>query len=110
MKPTRGGQNKRPKKNFGQKNRMNLSRNHFAIEWKDSGKEPKCAPDPAYPNGIDLDVSNGSLTACTLPLDYPAKRIGCYYIECKLCGIRVACTTAGRVDDPKSIKIACITQ
>jgi hypothetical protein len=43
-------------------------------------------------------------------LPYPAKRIGHYRIECELCGLRVACTTAGRPDDPRSIRIACKLQ
>jgi len=26
----------------------------FHIKWIDRGREPQCAPDPAYPNGKDL--------------------------------------------------------
>lgn len=78
----------------------------FNIEWKDGEMEPKCAPNPAYPNGIDLDVSQGQVS-CRVALPYPAKRIGAYMVECRLCGFTVACTTAGRPDDPRSITIPC---
>ena len=29
----------------------------FAITWHDSGREPQCPPNPAYPSGIDLDAA-----------------------------------------------------
>jgi hypothetical protein len=77
------------------------------IKWKDSGLAPKEEPDPAYPEGVDLDISEGKIPACTVSLPYPARRIGLYLVECELCRIRIACTTAGRPDDPRSIKIAC---
>lgn len=77
------------------------------VRWRDSGKEPQCAPDPSYPDGIDLDVSDGAEKTCKVALPYPAKRIGSYVVECPMCGARTACTTAGRADDPKSIKVAC---
>lgn len=77
------------------------------VRWRDAGREPQCAQNPAYPHGIDIDVSNGSEKTCTVDLPYPAKRIGSYVIECPVCGAKTACTTAGRADDPKSIKIAC---
>ena len=79
----------------------------FKVQWFDGKREPQCAPNPAYPNGIDLDGSHGAAQGCTAKLPYPAKRIGTYVVECTICGIRVAATTAGRPDDPKSIKIAC---
>ena len=77
------------------------------VEWVDARKEPKCPPNPAYPNGIDLDVSKNAERTCTVSLPYPAKRIGYYHIECLICGRIRACTTAGRPDDPRSVKIAC---
>lgn len=80
---------------------------HFVIEWNDHHREPQCEPNPDYPSGIDLDGSEGAEIACTVALPYPAKRCGLYVVECQLCGIRVAATTAGRIDDPRSIKIAC---
>lgn len=77
------------------------------ITWIDGEREPQCPPNPAYPRGIDLDLSGGRSLRCTVPLPYPAKRCGHYLIECPLCGIRVGVTTAGRPDDPRSVRIPC---
>lgn len=77
------------------------------VKWIDAGREPKCAPNPDYPNGVDLDVSNGAAKTCTAPLRYPALRCGHHVVECRVCKQRVHVTTAGRADDPKSVKIAC---
>lgn len=77
------------------------------VEWIDYGREPKCAPNPLYPNGMDADLSEGAQAACTADLPYPAKRCGLYLVHCETCGQRIGVTTAGRPDDPRSIKIAC---
>jgi hypothetical protein len=82
-------------------------RGSFDVQWIDRGREPQCKPNPEFPNGIDLDCSAGAKRACLATLPYPAKRCGVYAIECKVCGKTVAVTTAGRLDDPRSIKIAC---
>ena len=79
----------------------------FIVTWLDSGKEPRVAPNPRFANGIDLDGSDGAATTCTAALPYPARRIGAYHVECRICGMRVGCTTAGRPDDPRSYKMAC---
>lgn len=78
----------------------------FKVQWIDKGREAQRAPNPAYPNGIDLDFANGK-PACTVNVPYPAKRIGMYVIECLACGLRVAATTAGCPDDPRSVRIPC---
>jgi len=78
----------------------------FEVQWVDNHREPQCAPNPDFPDGVDLDFSEGS-PACTVQLPYPAKRCGLYVVKCNLCGFSVACTTAGRPDDPKSITIPC---
>lgn len=77
------------------------------IEWVDRGREPQCAPNPDYPNGKDIDMSEADGPTCYAELPYPAKRCGVYIIECERCGLRVGVTTAGRPDDPRSVKIAC---
>lgn len=82
-------------------------RDKHRVHWHDSGKEPECAPNPEYPNGIDLDCAMGAERACTVRLPYPARRCGSYLIECSECGMSVVCTTAGRPDDPRSIKLPC---
>ena len=79
----------------------------FKIEWIDSGREPTQIPDPRYPQGIDLDVTDGAIVNCVVLLPYPARRCGIYYIECKRCGVNGIVTTAGRPDDPRSICMPC---
>jgi hypothetical protein len=79
----------------------------FTIDWRDSGFEPECAPNPDYPEGIDLDVTRGAMLRCRAPLPYPAKRVGVYTVRCTICGFQTGCTTAGRADDPRSITLPC---
>jgi len=79
----------------------------FAIEWLDSGYEPECRPDPAYPDGCDVDATRGAAAWCKADLPYPARRCGLYLVACRRCGARIAITPAGRPDDPRSLKIAC---
>lgn len=77
------------------------------IEWIDHEREPQCAPNPTFPKGIDVDCSDGAPETCTASLPYPAQRCGVYMVTCEACGKRVGVTTAGRPDDPRSVKIAC---
>lgn len=62
------------------------------VKWIDGKRSPQRPPNPSYPKGIDLDVSKGSEKTCTVPLPYPAKRIGSYVVECPVCGAKTACT------------------
>jgi len=81
----------------------------FKIVWHDAFREPQVAPNPAYPDGKDV-VDPGwrpDLFACETPLPYPARRCGAYVCECEECGFRIAVSTAGRPDDPRSLKFAC---
>ncbi len=48
----------------------------------DRGREPKCAPDPNFPDGKDMDMSFGG-EFCETKLPYPAKRCGIYAVECR---------------------------
>lgn len=80
------------------------------IKWIDSGREPKCAPNPAFPNGVEVDLSGGSANTCIAELPYPARRCGIYMIDCKTCGLHVGVTTAGRADDPRNVKLACLSK
>lgn len=79
----------------------------WRIRWHDSGREPQCAPNPRYPQGIDVDTTGGQQPACTTVLPYPARRCGHFEAQCRTCGLRVAITTAGRPDDPRSLTVAC---
>lgn len=78
------------------------------INWIDGRREPQCAPDPAYPKGIDIDASGGAEATCATDLPYPARRCGHFLVVCETCGQSVAITTAGRPDDPRSLKLACM--
>lgn len=82
----------------------------FKIHWFDGKRSPQHPPNPEYPDGMDLDVSGGSSMACSTPLSYPAPRIGHYIVQCQLCEMRVVVTTAGRPDDPRSVRMACKTR
>ncbi len=79
----------------------------FKIEWIDAERKPQCPPNPKYPTGKDVDLSGGAMPQCCAALPYPAKRCGLYLVECPVCGLRVAVTTAGRPDDPRLVKMAC---
>ena len=82
----------------------------FQIEWIDHGREPRCPPNPKYPDGIDIKADGvpALVARCKADLPYPAKRCGAYIVQCRVCGIRVGFTTAGRPDDPRSVEIACL--
>lgn len=80
------------------------------ITWIDSGREPKCEPDPAFPHGVIADLAGGHHTTCMFDLPYPAKRCGMYRIVCGKCGFRVGVTTAGRPDDPVAVILPCYGQ
>jgi hypothetical protein len=73
----------------------------------DRGREPTERSNPRYPNGIDIDVRAGASANCVMQLEYPAPRCGFYVITCDLCGTNIALTTAGRRDDPRSVRVAC---
>lgn len=77
------------------------------IQWIDRGREARCEPNPKYPLGIDIDLSEGAAQVCKVSVPYPAKRCGAYVLKCERCGLKVSVTTAGRIDDPRSVKLAC---
>jgi len=82
---------------------------NLTARWIDSGKEPQEKPNPEYPNGKPMDLSDGARFTCERDLPCPAKRIGYWIVECPDCRQKAAVTTAGRPDDPCSIKLACKT-
>ena len=78
-------------------------------DWVDSGREPRHPPDPKYPNGLDVDmVTDPAGPTCETELPYPARRCGMFLVQCSGCGLRVSLTTAGRPDDPRSLKVNCL--
>jgi hypothetical protein len=76
-----------------------------------SGKrQARCPSDPAYPHGMDVDLSDGAMSTCAGNLPYPAECCGMLMVRCAKCGANAAITTAGRVDDPRTVKLACKVQ
>ena len=78
------------------------------VEWVDYEREPKMAPNPIFPKGKDIDGTMWGFPSCKTDLPYPAKRCGAYIVTCGDCELRVGVTTAGRPDDPRSLKINCM--
>jgi hypothetical protein len=83
------------------------TRPQFLVIWQDTGREPQCDPDPAFLKGRDINLARGADNSCLVELQYPAPRIGVYYLECFICRLRVCVTTAGRVDDPRQVRLPC---
>lgn len=79
----------------------------LSVKWIDHGREPQCKPNPAHPSGIDIDMSEGQAATCETALPYPAKRCGVFMVHCDVCGLSAVITTAGRPDDPRSVKVGC---
>jgi predicted RNA-binding Zn-ribbon protein involved in translation (DUF1610 family) len=78
-----------------------------SIEWRRSGRgKAQCPPDPDYPNGCHVDISEGQ-TSCMVNLPYPAPECGAWIVRCAACGMSAAITAAGRPDDPRSVRIPC---
>ena len=77
----------------------------FDVMWLDHGREPLHPPDPRYPEGTDIEI--GGSPSCFVKLPYPAKRCGLFIVRCRVCGFSAGVTTAGRPDDPRSVKLPC---
>src|SRR5262245_5527648 len=96
--------------NMRKRNSAMASDHDFTVTWFDHGREPQCEPNPAYPDGIDLDARTPEekrKPACKVDLPYPAKRCGLYLVVCERCHTSAGITTAGRPDDPRSVMIPC---
>ena len=79
----------------------------FAVEWHGTGETAQHPANPAYPHGMDVDLSFGAPMTCRMELTYPAEGVGGWLLTCRLCAIRVGVTAAGRADDPRSVVVAC---
>jgi len=81
------------------------------VTWIDSGRTATGQPDPDYPDGINLSLTQNRFgPSCRVKLPYPAKRIGFHLIECATCGYSAVVTAAGRRDDPCSVTLPCKTR
>jgi hypothetical protein len=81
----------------------------FDVKFISHNRKAVCQPDPAFPNGRDLDLTriSRSKASCVAEIPYPAECCGAWVVTCEACGLRVAITAAGRPDDPKSAKLPC---
>lgn len=81
----------------------------FEIAWMVRGDGiSRSKADPAFPDGMDVDLSKDAALTCSVALPYPARCVGTHLLICKLCGVRVAVTAAGRADDPRTVRVACM--
>ena len=83
------------------------------VSWVDRQRKATEPANPFYPKGKDVDVSAGAAKACMVVLPCPAPRgqedrqCGLWLIKCKRCGVNNVVTTAGRLDDPRTVRMAC---
>lgn len=79
----------------------------ISVKWIDRYREPMQRADPKYPRGMDIDLTRKGQKSCHAELPYPARRCGYYSLLCETCGYTALVTTAGRPDDPKSVRLPC---
>lgn len=79
----------------------------FRLDWLDRHREPVGPPDPTYPHGVAIDVALDAMKACRVELPCPAARCGLWVVVCQECGFAIALATAGRADDPCSVRVPC---
>jgi hypothetical protein len=79
----------------------------ISIRWVKRGDKARSPANPAYPAGVVVDVTNGQKPFCTMPLLYPARCVGTWFLTCNICGLTAAVTAAGRADDPREVRLAC---
>jgi hypothetical protein len=78
------------------------------IEFISHNRMAECPADPAFPDGVEIDFSDGKPGwVCVHEIPYPAKCCGLWVVTCMECGLRVGITAAGRLDDPRCIKLPC---
>ena len=79
----------------------------FEIDWIDRRRHSRVTSNPAYPAGVDVHMVEGPGPTCSTILSYPARRCGVYVVRCRVCGMTTGVTTAGRLDDPRSLTVSC---
>lgn len=80
----------------------------FDVMFLDSGREPQCKPDPNFPEGRHIVLSQAVIQkTCTRNVPYPAPRCGTYRIVCTECKFSALVTVAGRPDDPRIVTLPC---
>lgn len=78
-----------------------------SVEWIDAGRAAQCPADPAFPEGVTIDLRGGQISPhCVAKFKYPAVHCGRWVISCT-CGYSAIVTAAGRADDPRVALIPC---
>lgn len=81
------------------------------VTFVPSGRGPaRCAPDPTYPEGMDISLADDHQVSCKVELPYPSRECGGHVVLCGDCGLSVYITCAGRPDDPRSVVLPCRQQ
>lgn len=79
----------------------------FLTDWVDQHRESTYPANPSYPHGSAIDVALDAAHACRVQLPWPAARCGLWVVTCRACGYAISLTTAGRADDPRSVRMPC---
>ena len=81
----------------------------WRIRYMQRGGRPQGPSNPAFPNGVALDLHDKGKPSCTIKLPYPNPNtnIGTWICECSDCGLRVGITAASRRDDPHTAIVSC---
>lgn len=81
--------------------------NRFDIRWMDGKTETERPSDPRYATGMNVDLTFGQRPFCKAELQYPVPRCGQHVGRCVVCNFLIALMTAGRPDDPRTVKVPC---
>ena len=84
-----------------------MNKPQFAIKPTRRSGPPECPPNPAYPNGVDVQQAAPGVPSCRADLPYPAPERLVWQVRCRRCGYTLAVTAAGRPDDPRSVTVPC---
>lgn len=84
-----------------------MSEKPFVVKATNRRGPPKCPPNPAYPNGVEVNLASPGERFCLATLPYPAPERLVWHVTCRACGFRVGVTAAGRPDDPTGVRIPC---
>lgn len=80
-----------------------------SVDFVKSGRgKARCASNPDFPDGVELNAADQNKPLCKIPLPYPAPECGTWMVVCGSCGLSVAITAAGRPDDPTSVTVNCL--
>jgi hypothetical protein len=80
---------------------------HHKVEYISRGREPQVQFNRGFPWGKHIpNMEDGA--SCHVELEpWPTPECGLLYVECEVCGSNAMLTTAGRVDDPRSVDLPC---